>query len=54
MKAESYADAHRGSEVIKVVVKFAHKYSEEGHKLLATASQAPRLHYCQNETGIDM
>lgn len=44
-KAVFLADAHRGSGVTKVVVKFAHKYSEEGHMLLVAALQAPKLHY---------
>ncbi|KAI0714115.1 hypothetical protein C8Q72DRAFT_206479 [Fomitopsis betulina] len=53
-KAVFLADARRGSEVTSVVVKFAHKYSEEGHRLLVEASQAPRLHYCRLEESVAM
>ena len=53
-KAVFLADARRGEEVTPVVVKFAYKYSEEGHRLLAEASQAPRLHYCRLEESAAM
>ena len=38
-----------------MVVKLAHKYrSEDGHKLLAAASHAPKLHYCHFEASVGM
>ena len=48
------ADARRGSEVTKVVVKFTYKYGEEGHKLLAEVSQAPKLHHARYEDSVAM
>ncbi|KAI0642530.1 hypothetical protein C8Q79DRAFT_216762 [Trametes meyenii] len=38
----------------KVVVKFAHCYGEEGHRLLADNGLAPKLYYCAYEPTVDM
>ena len=54
MKPVFLADAKRGSEVTKVVVKFTYKYNVKGHKLLAEVSQAPKLHHCQREESVCM
>ena len=53
-KAVFLADAQRDSKVTPVVVKFAHDYSEEGHRLLAAAGLAPQLHYCAYEESVLM
>lgn len=45
-KSVSLADAKNGSKEAKVIVQFAHTYSEDAHRLLV-ASQAPRLHRCK-------
>ncbi|KAF5365376.1 hypothetical protein D9757_012131 [Collybiopsis confluens] len=37
-----------------VVVKFAHRYGEVGHRLLAEAGLAPRLYYCAFEKSVGM
>lgn len=37
------------NEVYQVVVKFAHKYSEDGHRLLADEGLAPKLYYARYE-----
>ena len=53
-KAVFLADAQRGSEVTPVVVKFAHNYGAEGHRLLAATGHAPVLHYCAYEESVAM
>ncbi|KAJ3795293.1 hypothetical protein GGU11DRAFT_792639 [Lentinula aff. detonsa] len=40
--------------VAEVVVKFALRYSEVGHRLLADVKLAPRIHYCSFEEEIGM
>lgn len=52
MRSVFVAEAKSGSEVTKVVVQFAHTYGEDGHKLLAETSQAPKSHYCKFEVGM--
>ncbi|KIK52323.1 hypothetical protein GYMLUDRAFT_180276 [Collybiopsis luxurians FD-317 M1] len=38
----------------EVVVKFASRYGEAGHRLLAEAGFAPRIHYCGFEESIGL
>ncbi|KAJ3795640.1 hypothetical protein GGU11DRAFT_214412 [Lentinula aff. detonsa] len=40
--------------VTEVVVKFALRYNEAGHRLLADAKLAPRIHYCSFENSIGL
>ncbi|KAJ3729110.1 hypothetical protein DFJ43DRAFT_1040729 [Lentinula guzmanii] len=40
--------------VTEVVVKFALRYSEVGHRLLADVKLAPRIHYCSFEKSIGL
>ncbi|KAJ3731580.1 hypothetical protein DFJ43DRAFT_998883 [Lentinula guzmanii] len=40
--------------VTEVVVKFALRYNEAGHRLLADAKLAPRIHYCSFEISIGL
>ncbi|KAH9947831.1 hypothetical protein B0H21DRAFT_806645 [Amylocystis lapponica] len=56
MKAVFIAEAKSESETATVVVKFAYKYNQEAHNLLATASpqQAPKLRYCAYEASVRM
>ena len=56
MKAVFVADTRRGSdpEVTLVVVKFAHSYGEEGHRLLAATGNAAVLHYRTYEESVAM
>jgi hypothetical protein len=56
MKAVFVAEAKSRSGTEKVVVKFAHTYNREAHKLLANAepSQAPKLRYCALEPSVGM
>ncbi|KAF5386420.1 hypothetical protein D9757_006635 [Collybiopsis confluens] len=42
------------SNKVEVVVKFAHRYGEMGHRLLAKAGLAPRLYHCAFDETIRM
>lgn len=44
----------KGEPPLKVVVKFAHKYCPEAHGLLAAASLAPKLHFCERVPSVAM
>ncbi|OSD04890.1 hypothetical protein PYCCODRAFT_1423837 [Trametes coccinea BRFM310] len=50
------AKAEARSETATVVVKFAYKYCEEAHAMLANASppMAPKLRYCKYEPSVQM
>jgi hypothetical protein len=47
----SSSDSSQGADV---VVKFAHRYGEEGHRLLADVGLAPRIHHCALEESVGM